>query len=235
MLPSKALRPVLFAVFLSAAPLSVFAADPADLHRGYYSDAALHGDTIVFTSEGDLWAVGMHGGPARGLTTGAGTEDKAAISPDGKTVAFSADYEGPAEVYTMPDRRRHCPSAGRGTVAPRRRLDARRTAAVRTAALRHPARPQLVAHRRERRPRDGPARPGAGGALLARRPARCSSPAGSHIELDQALQGRDGREHLALRRQVSKPYLSRPTSPAPRTNPMFGTAGSTSSPIATAS
>ncbi|MGA7340655.1 MAG: hypothetical protein WBX18_08655, partial [Terracidiphilus sp.] len=72
------------------------------LHRGYYSEPALHGDTIVFTSEGDLWSVDIHGGAAHRLTSGEGTEHKASISPDGKTVAFNADYEGPAEVYTMP-------------------------------------------------------------------------------------------------------------------------------------
>ena len=70
--------------------------------RGYYSSPSLHGDTIVFSSEGDLWTVSLHGGAARRLTTGAGMEDESRISPDGKTVAFSADYEGPREVYTMP-------------------------------------------------------------------------------------------------------------------------------------
>jgi tricorn protease len=70
--------------------------------RGYYSSPSLRGDTIVFTSEGDLWTVSVSGGPARRLTTGTGIEEGARISPDGKTVAFSADYEGPSEVYTMP-------------------------------------------------------------------------------------------------------------------------------------
>jgi tricorn protease len=78
------------------------AADAPPLHRGYYTDPALHGDTIVFTSEGDLWTVSVQGGAAHRLTSGAGTESKASISPDGKTVAFLADYEGPSEVYTMP-------------------------------------------------------------------------------------------------------------------------------------
>jgi tricorn protease len=70
--------------------------------RGYYSSPTLHGDTIVFTSEGDLWTVALNGGAARRLTTGLGIENEARISPDGKTVTFSANYEGPREVYTMP-------------------------------------------------------------------------------------------------------------------------------------
>jgi tricorn protease len=56
----------------------------------------------VFTSEGDLWQVGVDGGTARRLTTAPGEETHAAFSPDGKTLAFSANYEGPVDIYTMP-------------------------------------------------------------------------------------------------------------------------------------
>ena len=70
--------------------------------RGYYRYPAVHGDTIVFTSEDDLWTVSIKGGAAQRLTTAPGTETRATISPDGKNVAFLADYEGPSEVYTMP-------------------------------------------------------------------------------------------------------------------------------------
>jgi tricorn protease len=71
-------------------------------NKGYYRSPAIHGDTVVFTSEGDLWEVGLAGGLARRLTTHPGSETNASFSPDGSTIAFSADYEGPTEVYTMP-------------------------------------------------------------------------------------------------------------------------------------
>jgi tricorn protease len=104
MIPFPALRRLatICSLCLLASTQSLFAADSASLHRGYYSDPALNGDTIIFTSEGDLWSVGVHGGQAHRLTSGAGTESRAAISPDGKTVAFRANYEGPSEVYTIP-------------------------------------------------------------------------------------------------------------------------------------
>ncbi|MGZ5438395.1 MAG: S41 family peptidase [Candidatus Aminicenantales bacterium] len=70
--------------------------------NGYYRFPAIHGDTIVFTSEGDLWTVDVSGGTARRLTSHEGMETNPAISPDGLTLAFSAQYEGPTEVYTMP-------------------------------------------------------------------------------------------------------------------------------------
>ncbi|HYV86426.1 MAG TPA: S41 family peptidase [Patescibacteria group bacterium] len=78
------------------------AAAPAAGPQGYYRFPAIHGDTIVFTAEGDLWTAAASGGTARRLTSHAATELGAAISPDGATVAFSASYEGPLEVYTMP-------------------------------------------------------------------------------------------------------------------------------------
>ncbi len=87
-----------FAFALLAIPLVC----SAQTNRGYYRFPAIHGDTIVFTSEGDLWEVPTDGGVARRLTTHPGEETNAAISPDGKTIAFAASYEGPREVYTMP-------------------------------------------------------------------------------------------------------------------------------------
>ncbi|HSM78110.1 MAG TPA: S41 family peptidase [Bryobacteraceae bacterium] len=74
----------------------------AGQNHGYYRFPAIHGDTVVFTSEGDLWEVSVQGGAARRLTTHPSEEIHPAFSPDGKTIAFSASYEGPSEVYTMP-------------------------------------------------------------------------------------------------------------------------------------
>ncbi|MBN2508599.1 MAG: PD40 domain-containing protein [Verrucomicrobia bacterium] len=83
----------------TAAPAALASPQPP---RGYYRFPAIRGDTIVFTAEGDLWRVGLPGGVAARLTTHPGTEAHAVISPDGLTLAFSAEYEGPQEVYVMP-------------------------------------------------------------------------------------------------------------------------------------
>ena len=68
---------------------------------GFYRYPALHGETLVFAAEGDLWKVSTHGGVAERLTTHAAEETNPIISPDGTTLAFTARYEGPAELYTM--------------------------------------------------------------------------------------------------------------------------------------
>jgi tricorn protease len=70
--------------------------------EGYYRTPTVHGNTVIFSAEGDLWSVPLNGGLAQRLTTHAEEEFNPAISPDGKTIAFSASYEGPIEVYTMP-------------------------------------------------------------------------------------------------------------------------------------
>jgi tricorn protease len=68
----------------------------------YFRYPAIRGDTVVFTSEGDLWKVGLAGGAAQRLTTHPGSETNASISRDGKWIAFSGSYEGAQEAYVMP-------------------------------------------------------------------------------------------------------------------------------------
>src|SRR5690242_13524192 len=69
---------------------AIHAQESSKTRPGYYRFPAIHGDTIIFTAEGDLWSVGAQGGVAHRLTSDVGMEDDAAISPDGKMVAFSA-------------------------------------------------------------------------------------------------------------------------------------------------
>lgn len=70
-------------------------------NMGYYRYPSLYENIIVFTAEGDLWKVMTQGGIAQRLTTHAGQETHASISPDGKYIAFSASYDGPREVYLI--------------------------------------------------------------------------------------------------------------------------------------
>jgi tricorn protease len=96
-------RPTIFLAILTLVSFLPLNADSdGNKHRGYYRYPAIHGDIVVFTAEGDLWSVSVTGGAARRLTTNPGREIYPAISPDGKTVAFSGEYEGPLDVYTMP-------------------------------------------------------------------------------------------------------------------------------------
>jgi tricorn protease len=99
---SKFGRSALYTVLALVIFLPLIADNLPVSRPGYYRFPTIHGDTIIFTAEGDLWSVNTKGGPARRLTSNPGEEFRAAISPDGKTVAFTGEYEGTDDVYTMP-------------------------------------------------------------------------------------------------------------------------------------
>ena len=59
-------------------------------------------DKIVFSYGGDLWLVSRDGGVARRVTSHPGQELFGKFSPDGKWIAFTAQYDGNYNVYIMP-------------------------------------------------------------------------------------------------------------------------------------
>jgi len=62
---------------------------------------ATNGNEIVFSYAGDLYKVPVAGGEAQRLTSHVGYEMFPRFSPDGKTIAFTGQYDGNTEVYTM--------------------------------------------------------------------------------------------------------------------------------------
>jgi tricorn protease len=57
---------------------------------------------IVFVYGGDIWMVEKAGGTAIQMTNSAGEETWPKFSPDGKTIAYSASYNGSQNIFTMP-------------------------------------------------------------------------------------------------------------------------------------
>ncbi len=66
------------------------------------SQPATDGAQVAFVYSGDLWAARLDGSNVRRLTTDDGAESNPAFSPDGALVAFSAQYDGNTDVYTVP-------------------------------------------------------------------------------------------------------------------------------------
>ena len=83
---------------LAGFPLLLQAADEARLLRF----PATNGKEIVFSYAGDLYKVPATGGEAQRLTSHVGYEMFPRFSPDGKTIAFTGQYDGNTEVYTIP-------------------------------------------------------------------------------------------------------------------------------------
>jgi tricorn protease len=63
---------------------------------------ALSQTQIVFNYAGDLWSVDRKGGRATRLTVGVGIETSPVFSPDGNTIAFTGEYDGNMDVFTIP-------------------------------------------------------------------------------------------------------------------------------------
>jgi len=60
-----------------------------------------NGNDVVFSYAGDLYKVSINGGTAQRLTSHVGYEMFPKFSPDGKTIAFTGQYDGNTEVYTV--------------------------------------------------------------------------------------------------------------------------------------
>ncbi len=57
---------------------------------------------IAFAYANNIWTVDKNGGAARRLTSFQGTTENPKFSPDGKQIAFSAQYAGNVDVYVVP-------------------------------------------------------------------------------------------------------------------------------------
>ena len=88
----------LSACMLASIPLLSMTAEEARLLRF----PSTNGSEIVFSYAGDLYRVSVNGGEAQRLTSHVGYEMFPRFSPDGKTIAFTGQYDGNTEVYTVP-------------------------------------------------------------------------------------------------------------------------------------
>jgi len=66
------------------------------------SQPAVSADHIAFIYAQDLWVAGADGSQPRRLTVSEGVESNPVFSPDGKWIAFSAQYDGNLDVYIIP-------------------------------------------------------------------------------------------------------------------------------------
>lgn len=94
------MRPKLLPAFVTLCIVSITLTARSQ-QKGYYRAPAIYGNTVVFTAEGDLWKYDITSGTASRLTSNDGMETNAAISPDGKQIIFTGEYEGAKELYSM--------------------------------------------------------------------------------------------------------------------------------------
>lgn len=71
------------------------------LRPGYYQQATISQDKVVFVCDDGLWLVPASGGTARRLTASEAECSNPRLSPDGKSIAFISYEEGHPEVFVM--------------------------------------------------------------------------------------------------------------------------------------
>jgi tricorn protease len=74
----------------------------AQIDAGLFRFPDVSQSQIVFTYANDIWIVAKEGGMANKLSSPSGVESFPKFSPDGKTIAFTGNYDGNQDVYAMP-------------------------------------------------------------------------------------------------------------------------------------
>ena len=92
------MRPVLFILLALIAVPPVAGSTDARLLR--FPD--IQGEQVAFVHGGDIYTVSAQGGVAQRLTSHEGLELYPKFSPDGRWLAFSAEYSGTRQVWVMP-------------------------------------------------------------------------------------------------------------------------------------
>lgn len=90
-------KKLLFTLLLTGTTSVGHATDEARLLRF----PATNGQEVVFSYAGDLYKAPLKGGEAQRLTSHIGYEMFARFSPDGKSIAFTGQYDGNTEVYLI--------------------------------------------------------------------------------------------------------------------------------------
>jgi tricorn protease len=74
----------------------------AQIDAGLFRFPDVSKTQIVFTYANDIWIIPKEGGTAEKLSSPPGVEIFPKFSPDGRTIAFSGNYDGNMDVYTIP-------------------------------------------------------------------------------------------------------------------------------------
>ena len=74
----------------------------AQIDAGLFRYPDVSATQVVFTYANDIWVIPKAGGVATKLSSPAGVELFPKFSPDGKSIAYTANYDGNRDVYSLP-------------------------------------------------------------------------------------------------------------------------------------
>ncbi|HMD00841.1 MAG TPA: hypothetical protein VKH37_11845, partial [Ferruginibacter sp.] len=89
-------------LFAGILPLAILSGARAQNNAGLFRYPDVSKTQIVFTYANDIWVVPKDGGTAEKLSSPAGVESFPKFSPDGRTIAFTGNYDGNKDIYAIP-------------------------------------------------------------------------------------------------------------------------------------
>lgn len=88
-------------LFLAACSL-ISIASFSQVDAGLFRFPDVSKDQVVFTYANDIWLMPKEGGTAIKISSPPGVESYPKFSPDGKSIAFTGNYDGNSDVYVIP-------------------------------------------------------------------------------------------------------------------------------------
>lgn len=83
-------------------PLAAWLPLNAQIDAGLFRYPDVSQTQVVFAYANDIWIIPKEGGTAIKMSSPAGVESFPKFSPDGKSIAFTGNYDGNPDVYMMP-------------------------------------------------------------------------------------------------------------------------------------
>ncbi|MBK5255180.1 MAG: PD40 domain-containing protein, partial [Vicinamibacteria bacterium] len=92
----------LIPVTMALAAITLLAPESVGAETKLLTQPAIGATHIAFIYAGDLFVADLNGANVQRLTSDDGIESNPVFSPDGQTLAFSAQYDGNVDVFTVP-------------------------------------------------------------------------------------------------------------------------------------
>jgi len=102
LLKLKKMKKSIYSVFIITVWALIFNTSVLAQETRLLRNPAISKDKIAFVYAGDIWVANLDGSNVKRITAFEGVEADPHFSPDGASIAFTGEYDGNTDVYTVP-------------------------------------------------------------------------------------------------------------------------------------